>query len=300
LPSGGYLVGMPTLTTTRGPSHAFAATLALLTLLAAPAALADDLDDQGLPVVRNRAGYALAVTEYSTATDASFQNNEPAEHTLSLEALVRPEEDADVLCFATTLVATSARGDRRKELLLPGRAERGKEFKAVLPMPAYKTRRGEPIALSAAELSKVELSRPAYEVRTLTCEIDAVLVERRDSETVPAIVADRYIELGHDTRVKVAAMEVNNKGIMTIKMNVKRPPGRRGAVVDSVYALDDDGDAVGGGRWQNELDLFADAYDVELEFPLEGKPTIPSLRIVLATEYEVKPVRFEIEGLFQQ
>ena len=35
-------------------------------------------------------------------------------------------------------------------------------------------------------------------------------------------------------------------------------------------------------------------------FPLSGNETIDKLQVVLATEYEVVPVRFEIEGLFQK
>ena len=278
----------------------FAATFALITSFAEPA-IADDLEDQGLPVFRNRGGFALAVSEYEAKTEASFLKGKKAEYTLSIEGLLQAPKDVDVLCFATKMTAQSAIGDRRKNLLVPQRKKSAiKDFKAVLPMQDFKTRRSEPMPLSKSELSKVELDRPAYEIETLEVEVAAVVVEKRTSEEVPAIVADRYIDIGNDTEVKITGKEISDKRVMTVTLNVKRAAGTRSAIIDSVIALDEDGKEVGGGRWQNDLDLFSRGYDVEVEFPLKGKESIESLRIVLATKYEVQRVRLEIEGLFQR
>lgn len=278
------------------------AVLALAAWLGLPVApaLADELEKAGLPVYRNADGFTLAVTEYQATTEADFLKNDPPEYEVELSALLRPAEDMDVLCFQTEMQAASAEGDRGKELLLPSRKRRGADFAAVLPHAEFKDRRGRPIPMVESELKGVELRRPAYEIETMTIAVNAVFVEQRESEAVPAIVADRFVDIGHDTEVKVTAMEVDDKGVMKVSLNVRRAAGARSAVIDSVFALDDDGDAVGGGRWTNELDLFADSYDMELEFPLQGKPTIDKLRVVLATKYAVEPVRFEVEGLFQK
>lgn len=284
------------------PNGLLMGVLAVALLLPDPASLGNDLEKLKLPIFDNRDGYLLAVFEYEASSKADLRENEPTEHTIGLKAMLAPPEDEDVLCFRTTLDGVSARDDRRRELILPGkkRNNKGNKFVAVLPREKYRDRKGKPMWLGWSELDDVELERPGYEVQTLTLEATAVIVEERESGTVPAIVADRYEDIGNDTLVQVTLMEVTNKGEMAVKLNVKRPKGDRAAIIDAVYALSADGDEVGGGRWTNELELFADMYEVELKFPLNGRETISRLRVDLATEYKVEPVKIEIEDLYKK
>lgn len=262
-------------------------------------ASAEDLEREGLAVYEDRQGYALAVTEYEMKTEADLASGKPAEHELSLAALVRADEDEDVLCVNTKLVATSALGDRRRELLVPERRRSATKFAALLPSKQYRDRRRRPLMLAEVELSAIELDRPAYEVKSLVVELSAVVVADRDDAEVAAIVADRFVDLGRGVAAKVTGMKVD-RGEMTVTMKLRRPAGTRSPVLDSVVALDRDGDEIGGGRWVNELDLFANECDVQLSFALEGKQSVDRLRVVLATDYEVKRVPIEIEGLFQK
>ncbi len=274
--------------------------LMCLGLMPAGLIAADDLDDLDLPTFRDRDGYALAVTEYESASEADLLDDDPPEHTLGLTGVLQAPEDVDVLCFRTTLLADAAENEDGDDLLLQGRNRKAEEYAAVLPHKELTGRRGEPLQLAEAELASVELDRPAYEVEMLELQASAVVVEERESEELPAIVADRFIDIGHGTKARVKSMEIGKRGIMTVKLDIERSGGTTGPVIDSLYALNADGDAIGGGRWTNELDLFADGYEVELAFALNAERKIDALRIVLATEYEVVPVKFEVEGLFQQ
>lgn len=262
----------------------------------------DELEGQGLPVFSTRGGYVLALTDYEVSTKAELLEGEPAKHKLSLKGLMLAPQDDDVLCFRTSLDAKSAEGDRGKELLGRGKPRRQTEYKAVLPSSDFTDRRGKPMLLTAVALDDVELDRPGYEVERLELEVDAVLVEEREQAELPAIVADRFVDIGNDTEVKVTAMEVDKKGEMTVKLQLKRRAGDRSAVIDSLYALDEDGDPIGGGRWTNELDLFSSGYEVEMTFPLSGRQSIDKLQVVLATEYEVVPVKIglDVQRLFEE
>ncbi len=261
---------------------------------------ADELEDEGLRVLRDKAGYSLAVTQYETASELQLLGDEAPQHTLSITGLMQAPSDADVLCFRSALIARSARNSKRDELLVPARKRNQDEFAAVLPHPKIKIRRGDAILLAEAELASIELTRPAYEVDELEIEGTAVVVRDRASEEVPAIVADNFHDIGHDTQVKVKAMEIDKKGVMTVKLDIRRAAGDKAAIIDSLYALNADGDIIGGGRWTNELDLFAASYEVEMVFPLNNERKLDKLRVVLATRFEQVPVKFTLEKFFQK
>lgn len=270
--------------------------------VAPPSAVADDLKALKVPVYRDRAGYGLAVTEYSLQTQAELIDGEAPEHTLELSGLLQPPDKADVLCFSTTLLAESAEDARGKDLLLPQRRRGNKDqqFKALLPSSEYRTRRGEPLLLSPVTLDSIELDQAGYRVEELTVVATAVVVEDRESEEIDAEVSGEFIDIGHDMQVRVSSKEVDKKGEMTVKLNVKRSGDKRSPVIDSLYALNKKGKPIGGGRWTNELDLFAKGYEVELIFPLTGdENSVDQLRIVLATEYEIEDIELVIEELFQ-
>jgi hypothetical protein len=269
-------------------------------MLAAPAFADDDVDRLGLPVFEERDGFTLSVTEYEATTRHDLLDDDPAEHSVSFTAWLRAPEGKDVLCFATTLLAVSAEDGDGDELIVPKRRRAKDEYAAVLPSTQVKNRKGEPILLAEAELDRVDLRRPGYEIEELVVEARAVVIEEKETAEMNAVVADRFVDVGQAHQVQVTSMEVDNRGIMTVKLNVRRTGGNRGPVIESLYALNDRDDVIGGGRWTNELDLFANNYDVEMQFPLNEDKTAAKLRVVFATEYEVETVKFTVEKLYQE
>ena len=260
----------------------------------------DDIDQLEIPIIESRDGYTLSLTEIESTSKQNLVDNEPAEHEVTLAGWLRGPKDADVLCFSAALQAVSAEDDRGKELLLPNRRRGQAQYAAVLPHPKYCNRKGEPILLSSAELGRVALSRPGYEVKRLTVQATAVVVREKQSSELPAIVADRYTDVGHGHQVQVASMQVDKRGVMTLKLNVRREGGDRTPVIESLYALNDKGEVIGGGRWTNQLDLFGGKYDVEMVFPLNAEKTAAKLRLDFATDYDVKTLEFKLDRPFQR
>jgi hypothetical protein len=267
-----------------------------------PSAQADDLKGLNLPVYRDRAGYGLAVTEYSLQTDAEFLNDDDPEHTLELAGLLQSPEKEDVLCFSTTLAVKEVEDARGRDLLRPGRKRnQSKKFMALVPSMKYKDRRGDPLYLCESELESISLDRPGTEVDKLVVVATAIIVKDRETKEISADVADRFNDVGFGTSVQVSSIEVDKKSEMTVSLSVKHTGNKDLPVIDSVYALDKRGKRMGGGRWSNELELFGKRYEVELVFPLIGdEKSIDQFQIVLATEYEIEKIELTIEDLFQK
>ena len=287
--------------TTRPNLSLIVACLASLFVGGLHLATANDLEDSDLPVFEDEGGdgYFIAITGYDTSSRAEFDDRDPFKHTASLDVVLQAPDGEDVLCFATKIKAVSAKNEDNDDLKeRDRRRSRGNtEFKAALPSEKYEGRRGKPLNIAEAEMPEITLSRPAYEIEELVLEATAVVVEKRESTEIPAEVADRFIDIGNDTSVKVTLMKVD-RGKMRVELDLKRPEGDKAAVLDAVYALNDRGRIVGGGKWINELDIFDKDYDCNLEFEFLGDDSIESLRVVLATKYKVVPVRFEVEELF--
>ena len=124
---------------------------------------------------------------------------------------------------------------------------------AVIARPDFQDRKGKPIEMAYVELSQCELDAPGAHVEDLELNAFAVVAEDRESEEFPAVVADRFQDVGHNVAIQVTSMEVKAKGLMIVKLDVKRSGGKSDTIVDSLYALNEDGDVIGGGPWINEL-----------------------------------------------
>ena len=285
----------------RGTPAIFIATLSVL-CVALPHARADDLEDLNLPSFRDRDGFGLGVTSYSLQTDADLLDGKAPEHTIELAGLLQAPKDEDVLCFSSTIFAKSAEDARGKDLLLPQRKRKtDKKFLALLPSLTYKDKRGDPLMLCLSELDSVSLNRPGTDIDELVVVATALTVKKRESQAISAEVASQYIDIGFGTSVQVSSIEVDKKSEMTVKLIVKHTGNKDLPVIDSVYALDQRGKKMGGGRWTNELELFSKRYELDLVFSLNGdEKTIDQFQIVLATKYEVQEIELTIEDLFSR
>ena len=211
--------------------------LICLGLFNAPRLVASDaLEKLDVPVFYDEdEDYGLAIIEYKSTTSAKLIKGDGRAYEVEFDAFILAPEKADVIGFRSEMLARSAKDDRRKELLIPDRKRKADEYVAVLAHPDYTDRRRDPLMLAKIELPTAELKRPGYEVDELEVEAYAVVVEDRESEEIDAIVDDQFVDLGNDMRVRVTAIEIKGrKGVMSIKLDVKRKAGDRGAVIDSI------------------------------------------------------------------
>ncbi len=294
---------MVTLMRNRFPSPAVCLS-ALLGVLcfSLPQAVGDDLEGLNLPTYRDRDGFGLGITTYSLQTEANLLDGEAPEHAIELAGLLQAPKGEDVLCFSTTMVVKSAEDAKGRDLLLPQRKRNSdKSYLALVPSLTYKDKRGDPLKLCLSELDSIALNRPGTEVDELVVAATALIVKKRQTEEIPAEVTGRYVGIGLGTSVQVSSIEADKKRVMTVKLTVKHAGTKDLPVIEAVYALDQRGKKLGGGRWANELELFSKRYEVELVFPLTGdEKSIAQFEIVLATKYEVQEIEFTIEDLFKR
>ena len=272
-----------------------------LLCLVSPVSLADELEKLGMPVFfgEEDEDYGLVVLEYDASTNAKFQRKKEIKHEIEFKALLRPNEDDDVIGFRTALEPKEALTEDGDDILADEGKGRRDLHSAVYPRQDYPDRKGKPMNLANVELTPCELDQPGAYVEELEVHALAVIAEERESEEFPAVVADRFLDVGHNVSIQVTAMEVKARGVMTVKLDVKRSGGKRDTIVDSLYALNEDGDVIGGGRWVNELDIFAKHCEYEMLLILDDEVTITNFQVVLATEYEIVPVPIVIEKLYQ-
>ncbi|MGB1125452.1 MAG: hypothetical protein ACPG4Q_09615 [Phycisphaeraceae bacterium] len=280
----------------------FALTVVALVCLAPPVSFAaDELEKRGMPVFfgDDDDGYGLIIYEYDAKTEAKFVGKKEIEHEVEFAGYLRPSDKDDVIGFQIRLQPTKAINDDGDDVLAgEGRGKRDMHT-AVIARPDFQDRKGKPIEMAYVELSQCELDAPGAHVEDLELNAFAVVAEDRESEEFPAVVADRFQDVGHNVAIQVTSMEVKAKGLMIVKLDVKRSGGKSDTIVDSLYALNEDGDVIGGGRWINELDIFAKHCEYEMLLLLDDEVTITNFRVVLATKYEVISVPITVTDLYK-
>lgn len=273
----------------------------LLCSFVGPAWADKDLEQLGMPVFygEDDEEYGLIVTEYQASTEAKLVRKKDVTHEIELLGYIRPSEDDDIIGFSTTLEpkkALTADGD--DILARQGRSGR-EEYSAVVPRLDFTNRKGKPLEMAFVEINQCELDQPGAYIEELKVQAVSIVAKDREEEEFPAVVADRFLDVGHNVAIQVTAMEVKGRGVMTVKLDVQRSGGKRDTIVDALYALNEDGDVIGGGRWINELDIFAKHCEYEMLLILEDEVTITNFKVVLATKYELEPVPIVIEKLYQ-
>lgn len=263
--------------------------------------VADDLDRLGMPVFygEKNEGYGLVIYEYQAKTEAEMQKKNEIEHEIEFLAYLRPSEDDDVIGFRTKLQPRAAKTSDGEDIYAGDGKGKKNEYSAMLARPEYRDRKSNPLEMAYVELAECLLDGPGAFVDELELDALAIVAEDREMEDFPAVVADRFVDVGHGIEIQVTAMEVKAKGLMTVILDVKRSGGKGSTIVDSLYALNKDGDVIGGGRWINELDIFAKNCKYEMALLLENEVTAAAFRVVLATEYEIVPVPIVVQKLYQ-
>ncbi|MEO0475537.1 MAG: hypothetical protein AAF085_06150 [Planctomycetota bacterium] len=278
----------------------FAASL-LLCSFVGPTWADKDLEQLGMPVFygEDDEEYGLIVTEYQASTEAKLVRKKDVTHEIELLGYIRPSEDDDIIGFSTTLEPKKALTEDGDDILAgQGRSGR-EEYSAVVPRLDFTNRKGKPLEMAFVEINQCELDQPGAYIEELEVQAVSIVAKDREEEEFPAVVADRFLDVGHNVAIQVTAMEVKGRGVMTVKLDVKRSGGKRDTIVDALYALNEDGDVIGGGRWINELDIFAKHCEYEMLLLLEDEVTISNFKVVLATKYELEPVPIVIEKLYQ-
>jgi len=266
----------------------------VVALVAAGVCLAANKDDDKGPVPTFESdGYSLACNELESRSRVELAERGDREHTLELRATVTVPDNEDVAALTEKLKVIEAADTAGGDLL---------KIDPRKPAPAHR-KRAEfvPVIDRRAEvqIDRLALAVNPYMVRSMTAEAQAVIVSDRDSRRLPAAVMETPVELVPGLAARVESVKIGAKRDFTIVVRFARDAeGTVGAFIDQIFILDEDAGKLGGGRW-TEGNPFAKAGTLTLRGDLAGGASIKYIRLMAATKYELKTVRFRIRDIFQ-
>ncbi|MFI4861393.1 MAG: hypothetical protein ACIAXF_12015 [Phycisphaerales bacterium JB063] len=234
-------------------------------------------------------GYRIAVTQYEASTEIDYEEAE-ATHEVAMTCLVHQPERLDVVCLLEQLTVVEAIDDEGDDIYLPPRRRSGSGSEEYVAFAE---------GMTSVELKSAELERPAYTIERMQLVTQAVIAHERGEFELRAIVTDDPLDTPYATTVRLSEMKIGRDHVaeLVIEYDREDDPGR--PLPEAIYALDEDGNVLGGGRWTEGSEIFAPDGKFEAEFFVSDDADVTTLRLVFLTEYEVVPMQFEVEEVFQ-
>lgn len=235
--------------------------------------------------------FICRVTEYSATTEIEYEENE-TKHEVEMTCIIKSPEGEDVVCVLEQLSIVSTVDDEGDDIYLPprrGRALRTNDrtFLAFID--------GE----AEVELKGAELSRSAYTLEEMVLTTEVIVAEDRGEFEMRAIVSDDEMETPFDTSVRLSEMRIGRDHKAEIVIEFDRENEPDSPLPEAVYALDEDGKVLGGGRWIEGVNIFSETGEFQAEFFVVDDADVTTLRLVFLTRYEVVEQTFEITDVFQ-
>lgn len=244
-------------------------------------------DDQ--PVFEHEDGYIVTVLAYEANTEVDYEERE-ATYEVEFTCRFEAPEDLDVVCLLEELEIAEAIDDERDDINRPDQdRDRDDQRKYV----AFN------LGMAVVELKAKELTRPAYTVQRMTVITEAIVARERREFDLPAIVTDDPISTPYDTELRLSEMKIGRDHMAEVVIEFERETAPDSALPEAIYALDEDGNVLGGGRWNDAAEIFGAEGTFEAEFLVTDDADVAALRLVFLTEYEVVPLEIEMTGVFQ-
>jgi hypothetical protein len=239
------------------------------------------------PVFEHEDGYRVTVMTYESRTEIDYEERE-ATYEVEFTCRFEAPEDLDIVCLLEELEIVEAIDDERDDINLPD-SDRDDDRKYV----AFQ------LGLAVVELKAKELTRPAYTVQRMTVLSEGIIARERREYDLPAIVTDDAIETPYDTMLRLSEMKIGRDHMAEVVIEYERETAPGSPLPEAIYAVDEDGNILGGGRWNDAAELFAAEGTFEAEFLVTDDADVAALRLVFLTEYEVVPIEVELTGVFQ-
>ncbi len=94
-------------------------------------------------------------------------------------------------------------------------------------------------------------------------------------------------------------MKINRNRLAEVEIEYSRSADETGAFLESVYAVDASGQLLGGGRWSKANRIFSNSGKFKTEFVIPPNSTIKSIKCIFVTKFNLKPLEFTIDKVFQ-
>lgn len=235
--------------------------------------------------------FALVVGNVKWASEVNLGKSDQGKHTLEMAGHVEHPKSVDAVCLFERFTVRHAGDENDANILKPARGSssstyRSGKYNAFID------------GVGHAVVYRTELNRDAAKIRKLLLTTEVIVAQTRTEKQVPAVVMEEYGELAPGLTMRVRSLSMSSRRELTVTAEYRRgAAGNTGAFIEAIYALDPSGKTLGGGRW-TQGDPLGKSGSVEAKFPLAGSETHKSFRIVVCTKSEIKPVTFEVTGIF--
>lgn len=244
-------------------------------------------------------GLIFDIHEFSAETDLVYfqpgakKQKPKREQSVEIKGAVRIDgKGLDVIGFTKDLKAVRATGAEGASILKPGKPSNKKpwdeDYSAMSSVGAE------------VELKDVELVGNPYTLEEVVIMGQALIAKQRSPKILDAIVEEDKTGIIAGVNLRLSSMKISSKREVEIEILYDRPKGFGGPILEAVYAIDADGNTLGGGRWDKAEGVFAASIKFKSKFPIASRAKIDRLKLVFVTVYERKPYAFKVNRVFQQ
>ena len=239
--------------------------------------------------------YALIVTEVNASSELNFAEPKRTKHTINLEGMLQVPPRRDVVAVKVALEVLDAFDDKKNDILARTRKRRTRTYRPGTYVPVNPaTSRGE------VELQKTTLAANAYTIRAMTVQTEVIIAKSRRSSRLAAAVMKEPVDIVDGLVIRISGVKLGAKGELVVTTEYVRPmAGPGGPFLEAVYAVDEDGKRIGGGRW-TDGDPFGKKGKITVRLKLEPGAVHKSLRFVAITEDQTQALTFKLTKIFQQ
>ena len=236
----------------------------------------------------------LTISEYEARSKWDFTERPPeSDFEIKLKAMVKLPDDMDLVCITEKIEPKSVVDAKKLNLLKP-------PARPTLPNRARDNYNAFLGGVAPVDLDRAEYRANPYLIATMTVEAWVLVAKERKEAKIAAKVVEDPVDIGNGMKVRLSAMKINNQRDVDLTIEFTRPEGTGGTILEAVYALDDKGNELGGGRWGKGLRIFEGQGKFTGQFSISGAANIHGFKCVMVTKHELRPVQFEIEGVFQK
>jgi len=238
----------------------------------------------------------LTVTGMDMKSAMKFYVSPSSTHSVELEGHLKVPDGLDVVALQQILkVGRTIDAEERSVKALQKTGALAKRYKTgTYTWVGEKTRIGE------VEMKRMELKANPYTIASLEVISNLVVAVEKAEKELPATVMDKARTIVPGLKIRLTGLSSKRKGTYLVSGEFERSAaGPSGAFVESVFCLDKAGKSLGGGRFVKG-DPMGTKGKLSCSFSVRDATAIASLKFVIVTKSEIKPVTFTLKDIFQK
>ena len=223
----------------------------------------------------------------------SSKKRKGPEYSVETKGAIRKEGPGpDVIAFTEDLVPARATSDQGASILVSEKSSSKSAWEGKFR--AMKDYGAE------VELKDAKLTSNPYRLKDLVVMGQALIAQQRETKTLDAIVEEDKVPVVAGISLRLSSMKISNRREVDLDIEYRRREGLGAPVLEAVYAIDSQGNTLGGGVWDKAESIFASEIKFKSKFTIPSRAKIDKLKLVFVTVYEMKPYAFIVDGVFQR